>query len=369
MKKVKLPNLYYKTRANKPGFTIYYLYRQNDKQNYIRLGNHKDTTSIIKARYEDVKSRLWAEKNGFAPVNQAVAEPVQQPVLFKDIYTKFVADESRKHGFSWERDLFNFKSFVAFFDSEDMWMNGRAGVRNSCTIDLAKITSDDLEDYFDNEAQNHSKSTINCRHKYIRPLYRWLVRKGHLETNTYEAHDKAIQKDDSIKYQALPMDVVKQIIDSTDVHEYKVLWTIMAYTGLAPIDAGNLSKTDDVVSNGTFDCIITKRSKTRVQAQIPILGDLAKLGDLIFTLNMNKNQRDDANSEFVKIVKQLGVETKKGYKVAQYSLRHSLATFLRVHLTDNELALILGHTNTKQQLTYTSPEAIELHRKLAGVLK
>jgi len=367
LKKLKLTNLYYKKRSNH--CDVYYRYKVQGKPITIRIGSSNDTVSILKSRYEDIKSRLWAEKNGFAPAVQEQSKPVVSQVLFKDIYLEFVADVKDSHGKSWARDLHNFKTFVEFFGSEGDWVSGTKGVVSTCSVDLAKITTDDIESYFKGQASKHAKNTINCRHKYVRPLYRWLVRKGHLDMNYYAERNVQRLEDDSIKYQALPMEIVKEIIGLTKVHEHKVLWTIMAYTGLSPVDAGKLSKTDSVVSNGTFDCIITKRNKTRVQAQIPILGDLDKLGDLIFNLNLNKTQRDDANKEFVALAKQVGVKERKGFKIAQYSLRHSLATFLRVHLTDNELALVLGHTDTKQQLTYTSPEAIELHQKLAGVLK
>jgi len=368
MKKIKLPNLYYKKRGN-TRFDIYYLYRTGTKQTYIKLGNCQDTVSLIKSRYEDIKARLWAERNGFAPAIQEQSKPVVNQVLFKDIYSTFVADVEDNHGFSWKRDLFNFKSFVEYFGKPGDWIGGTPGVAKTCEIDLATIGHKDLEGYFKNEAKLHSKSTVNCRHKYVRPLYKWLCREGYLEVNHYDNHDRLNLKNDSISYQALTREQIEQIISLTKVHNHKVLWTIMAYTGLAPKDAGSLNKLDSLVSNGEFECIVTKRSKTKVTAQIPILGDLAKLGDLIWTLNLTKKQRDDANVEFVQLAKQIGIKPRKGFKISQYGLRHSLATLLKPHLTDNELALVLGHTNTKQQLTYVSSESVEIHRKIANVLK
>ena len=369
MKKVKFKevNVHYKPRKN--GNTYYYKVYNNGDYKYYRIGSDRDTVALLKANYETIRSRLWAEANGFAPAIQVDTEPVVNQVLFKDIYSKFVTDVEDNHGFSWKRDLFNFKSFVEYFGQDGDWIGGTPGVAKTCEIDLATIGHKDLEGYFKSEAKLHSKSTVNCRHKYIRPLYKWLCREGYLEVNHYDNHDRLNLKNDSISYQALTREQIEQIISLTKIHEHKVLWTIMAYTGLAPKDAGSLNKLDSLVSNGEFECIVTKRSKTKVTAQIPILGDLAKLGDLIWTLNLTKKQRDDANTEFVKLAKQVGVKPRKGFKISQYGLRHSLATLLKPHLTDNELALVLGHTNTKQQLTYVSSESIEIHRKIANVLK
>ena len=369
MKKVKFKevNVHYKPRKN--GNTYYYKVYNNGDYKYYRIGSDQDTVALLKANYETIRSRLWAEANGFAPAIQADTEPVVNQVFFKDIYSKFVADVEDNHGFSWKRDLFNFKSFVEYFGQDGDWIGGTPGVAKTCEIDLATIGHKDLEGYFKNEAKLHSKSTVNCRHKYIRPLYKWLCREGYLEVNHYDNHDRLNLKNDSISYQALTREQIEKIISLTKVHDHKILWTIMAYTGLAPKDAGSLNKLDSLVSNDEFECIVTKRSKTKVTAMIPICGDLVKLGDLIWTLNLTKKQRDDANTEFIELAKQIGVKSRKGFKISQYGLRHSLATFLKPHLTDNELALVLGHTNTKQQLTYVSAESVEIHRKIANVLK
>jgi len=368
MKKIKLPNLYYKKRGN-ARFDIYYLYRTGTKQTYIKLGNCQDTVSLIKSRYEDIKARLWAEKNGFAPAIQADTEPVVNQVLFKDIYSKFIADVEDNHGFSWKRDLFNFKSFVEYFGQDGDWIGGTPGVAKTCEIDLATIGHKDLEGYFKNQAKLHSKSTVNCRHKYIRPLYKWLCREGYLDVNHYDNHDRVRLEDDSWTYQALSRRDILKIISLADTHEQKVLWTIMAYTGLAPIDAGQLSKSDNLVSTDHFNCIITKRQKTRVLASVPICGDLLDLGDLIFDLNLTKKQRDDCNTAFVEKALEIGIQQRKGYKIAQYGLRHSFIQMCKPYLTDNEIALFVGHKNPKQAQSYLSPLMYEIHKKFVNLIE
>ena len=138
----------------------------------------------------------------------------------------------------------------------------------------------------------------------------------------------------------------------------------MAWTDLAPVDASKLDKTKDIVSNGKYDCIITARQKSKVVAQIPVLGGLAQLGDIAFTLDMNKTARDNANREFVKLAKKVGVKKKPGHILAQYCIRHSLSSFLRPYLSDNEIAMFLGHNNKKTQQTYTQ-QTVALQEKLA----
>lgn len=365
MKKLKLTNLYYKKRANH--FDVYYRYKVKGDQMSIRIGSSSDTVSLLKSRYQDIQSRLWAEKHGLAPAVQD-PKPVVKKVLFRDIYTKFVADVEDNHGFSWKRDLFNFKTFVEFFGQLGDWIGGKPGVAKTCEIDLTAIGHKDLERFFKHEAKGYSKSTVNCRHKYIRPLYKWLCREGYLDTNHYDNHDKLNIQDDSWTYQSYSREQILQIISLAETHEQKVLWTIMAYTGLAPIDAGKLSKTEHLVSTKHFNCIVTKRTKTRVMAQMPICGELDELGDLIFGLNLTKSQRDECNTAFVKIVRTIGITERNGYKIAQYGLRHSFISMLKPFLSDNEMAVCVGHQNPKQSTSYLNPEILAIHQKVANVL-
>ena len=165
MKKIKLPNLYYKKRSNR--YDVYYRYKVQGEPITIRIGSSNDTVSILKSRYEDIKSRLWAEKNGFAPAVQEQSKPVVSQVLFKDIYLGFVADVKDSHGKSWARDLHNFKTFVEFFGSKGDWVNGTKGVLSTCNVDLAKITTDDIESYFKDQAKSHAKNTVNCSLLYF----------------------------------------------------------------------------------------------------------------------------------------------------------------------------------------------------------
>lgn len=373
MKKIDLPNLLNKVRKNKAGSYIAYYYRffLNKKEQYISLGNsRKATVTQIKERYAVAQNKAFRLQHGLEPevIQGSVPEDNSPKELWlKDVFPKFVnafADKTK----TFLRDLHNFKPFVVFFGDESDWQNGQ--IAESCKIDINKITASDIDDFYNDQyKQGFKTNTVNCRHKYLNPFYSWLTRNELIEKNIYENKTPLkSQGSDATPYQVLHQDDIKKIIASTDNPKHKILWTIVAWTGLSPVDAVNLNKATDVVSNGKFDCIITARQKTRVTAQVPILGDLAKLGDIAFTLDMTKKERDTANTDFINLAKKVGVIEKPGYKVSQYCLRHSLATFLRTYLTDNEIALLLGQKNIKQQNTYTSPESIALHEKLAGVL-
>tara|TARA_R100000406_G_scaffold68164_1_gene48570 strand:+ start:402 stop:1508 length:1107 start_codon:yes stop_codon:yes gene_type:complete len=366
----KLPNLYAKKRGGYVSY--YYRYKKHGRtQPMIPLGNsRKNTMTQIKARYVEAQTKVWNMMHGI--VTEAPISQVEKQVLLHEIYPRFIAETAPHHGKTFLRDTYNMKSFIEFFGDVNHWTsNPKTGgkVSRDCKIDLAKITTADINNFYASDISGKSTSTKKSRNIYLKPLWEWLVVNELVDKDVYALkHKLGKQGNKSMPHQVLKREDILKIISLTSSHKHKVFWTIMAYTGLAPIDAGSLTK-DDIVLNGTFECIVKSRNKTNITAQIPIVGKLKKIRNFITNLNMSKNERDAANTEFKALAKQIGIKQREGHILAQYCLRHSLATFLRTYLTDNEIKMYMGHTNTKQQQTYISLEASKLHDKMADALK
>tara|TARA_R100001443_G_scaffold35589_8_gene49387 strand:+ start:2600 stop:3721 length:1122 start_codon:yes stop_codon:yes gene_type:complete len=345
-------------------------YMHQGRTKRISLGTElNSTTSDVKIRYKIAQTKALNLQLGFevSVPGSRDQSPRKEPVLLAKVFDKWV-NINKNSSKSFLNHIHNMKHFVYFFGKESDWKNNR--VTKGCKIDLAQLNANDIDEFYNDQIEKgFTKSTIQKRHNYLNPFYAWLKRNKYLEENYYLEKSKLkVKNDEKIEFQALDRKDIMKIINQVKNHNYKVLWTIMAYSGLSPIDASTLDKRKDIVHNGKFTCIVTKRTKTKVIAQIPILGDLDKLGDLIFNLDMTKKQRDNANKEFKRLAKANGIIAKEGYKISQYCLRHSLTTFLRPYLTDNEIQLFMGHTNTNQQTTYTQVSQ-EMYEKLESVLK
>ena len=358
------------THVKSGTYRMYYRFMLNGKIKRIFIGDQDDNKTRIAFRYERAKNVHFNYKYGMQSVPNQVQPVIQEKsksLLFKDVLPGFINAYSGKTK-TWLRDLHNLKHFVGYFGEMSHWSHNQ--VSDECKIDLSKIKATHIDEFYqDQYAKGFKTNTVNCRHKYLSQLYSWLVRTEKTKKNIYlNKSPLKAQGSDSKQYQVLHRDHISKIIGLAKDPDHKKLWTIMAWTGLAPIDAINLRKSRDVVNNGKFTCIITSRQKTKVIAQVPVLGDLAKLGDTAFDLDMTKKDMTNANLEFRRLAVQVGIVEKEGFIVSQYCLRHSLATFLRTHLTDNEIALLLGQKNIKQQNTYTSPESAELAEKLSRVL-
>ena len=353
------------TKKRNGYIAYYYRFQLNKKRKRIALGTPKEglTRTQFKIRYNQAKNLEFNLRYGLDPqFTQAPVEEKPKELWLKDVFPKFVnafCDSTK----TWMRDLHNFGHFVRYFGKDNDWLKNE--VSQDCKIDINAITSEDIDAFYQDQYKQHKTNTVNCRHKYLNPFYTWLERKEYITKNQYALKNKLKQQgSDSDVHQVLEMDQIQQIIKLTKNHDHKVLWTIMAWTGLAPVDASKLDKTKDIVSNGKFDCIMTARQKSIVVAKIPVLGGVAQLGDIAFTLDMNKTARDNANREFVKLAKKVGVKKKPGHILAQYCIRHSLSSFLRPYLSDNEIAMFLGHNNKKTQQTYTQ-QTVALQEKLA----
>ena len=242
----------------------YYRFQINKKRKLVALGTSKEglTRTQFKIRYNQAKNLEFNLRYGLDPsFTQAPVEEKPKELWLKDVFPGFVSAfcNSTK---TWMMHLHNFKHFVEFFGKEEDWIslgNHKYEISKDCKIDINALNSEDIDAFYqDQYRQGKSASTVNCRHKYLNPFYEWLYRKEYISKNYYVLKNKLKkQGSDAQVHQVLEMSQVQQIIKLTKNHDHKVLWTIMAWTGLAPVDAAKLDRKNDVVTNGSFECIIT----------------------------------------------------------------------------------------------------------------
>ena len=345
---IKLPNLQNKKRGKYIAF--YYRYKIQGVTSYISLGNSRTSNRTqIRERYQQAVNKVFNLKHGLQPVNTQVQEEKPVSVLLRDVFDTWVRHEQNRSR-TWLRDLHNMKHFVLYFGKEGDWIVKDKQVASSCTIDLAKLTSTDINAFYADQYKQHSNETVTKRNNYLNPLYTWLENEGILKDNYYKRKAKLKSASDTrIPYQVLSREQAESIVDNAPNQYCKILWSIMLDTALSPVDARKLSTKKDLQYGGQnkLPCIITNRAKTGKISAIAISDSLLQLGDDLWQLDTGDSHKkqNSANQKFLEVCSKLGIEQNQGEKLSQYSFRHSLAT----HLVNqgwhiDKVQRALGHT-------------------------
>lgn len=335
---IKLPNLECKKGTNKAHYYYRYVVIENNKRKRIRipLGSPNEVTNtIIRERYFRAQNVAYNHQNGITPVHTQTTESKgQQPVLLVDVFQDWVSHENQGRKASWIKHLHNMKHFVIHFGQESDWNVQKKTVNKGCKIDLAKLTTKDINSFYASQYKLHSNETVHKRNNYLQPLYQWLEAEKLLLDNYYSRKAKLRSPDETkIPFQVLTRKQAELIVDNAPCRFTKILWTIMLDTALAPIDARKLTKKNDfykVVSDdgSVIDTIVTQRQKSKQLSAIAISERIKALGNSIWELGGTKTIQDDANESFKKVCRKLKIKQNKGERLSQYSFRHSLATHL-----------------------------------------
>ena len=344
MTKINLPNL---AVSKRNGYlSYYYRYVLQGKRFRISLGNTRvNTNGQIRARYRDAQTLVYNLQHGIAPVQQV--DQGQKPVYLSEVFDDWVAHE-RNRCKSWIRDLHNIKHFVIYFGQESDWIVDQKRVSSSCKIDLAALTSKDINNFYNDQYEKHSNQTVSHRNRYLNPLYTWLENEKILEDNYYSRKAKLRDpKDGKVPYQVLTRDQAVSIVENAPDEFHKTFWSIMLDTALSPVDALALNRKDDLQLGGqdNLPCIVTSRKKSGKISAIAMSSELIALGDLVWSLEGDKTVQDDSNEAFKKVCRKLGIKQNKGEKLSQYCFRHSLATHLvNIGWSLDQVQRALGHT-------------------------
>ena len=343
MTQIKLPNLKCTKRPN--GCLAYYFrYVVNGQRKVISLGNTRTSNNKqIRLRYTDAQNIAYNQQLGLTPAIQIVEEG-QQPVFLAQIFDDWVSHEKNRSK-SWIRDLHNIKHFVIFFGQESDWNVKQKRVTKECKIDLAALTSKDINNFYNDQYKHHSNQTVSHRNKYLNPLYTWLENEKILEDNYYSRKAKLKDPSDGkVPYQVLTRDQAITIVDNAPNDFCHVLWAIMLDTALSPVDAVGLKRSKDLIYGGddNIPCIVTTRKKSGKISAIAMSTELVNLGEDVWNLEGDYSK---SNQKFTQVCNKLGIDQNPGEKLSQYSFRHSLAT----HLVNqgqplDQVQRALGHT-------------------------
>jgi len=312
------------------GSSNYWLtYSEDGKRHRMSLGTTRKADA--EQRADTIRKRLWLKQEGLLTVerpNLTLAD------LTID-YLSNVVDENNKSQQS--------------KDTDKRWINRFLEFVGPSTV-FSTIDESHCNRFINSYKQAEppiAETTLHKAGQILCSMFKYASRPP------YEAKYNPFEWAQGVKQlskkgeKQLPVewDKVIDAIEQTKNQNDKMFWTLLAYTGMSPIDAPLITMDD--FKRGYF-----KRSKTSVRFSVWLHPEIEKYGESIFGLYPKRHQRDDSNRRFKKIT---------GHPLK--SVRKTFASTLVTQFESAEDAIAFtGHTNIKTLMDHyatVDPEVVK----------
>jgi len=314
----------YKRRGSPFYWLEYYL---NGKR--VRLSTKTKRKVEAEERARLLQKQNWLREEGLL----AVDTPKHTLQNLVDDYLDNVVDVNNKSQQSRETDKRWINRFVEFvspdtpFESID---------ESHCNKFIADYKADGIAD-----------TTLHKAGQILRSMFHYASRPPY--NAKYNPFDWAqgVKQLSKKGEKQLPVewDKIIKAIETTKNQNDKMFWTLLAYTGMSPIDAPRVTLDD--FNKGYF-----KRSKTSVRFAIWLHPEIAKFGDAIFGVYPARHQRDDSSRRFKKLT---------GHPLK--AVRKTFASTLVTQFESAEDAIAFtGHKNIKTLMDHYAtvpPEVVK----------
>ncbi len=211
----------------------------------------------------------------------------------------------------------------------------------------------------------------NTTVKYMRSLktmFNYAVKRGFgLKENPFLVYDEKIEPVNTIFLEESELRAIENKVFSSDrLNTVKNIFLFSCFTGYAPCDAMNLqwSNVQDLQNDGLW--IITKRKKTKTNADVPILPITMRIIEEFKNdprcVNGNKLLPKISNQKMNEYLKEIAEICNINKNLKWYVARHTFATTVT---GENDIPLgviseMLGHTNLSQTQHYSKTQKSQI---------
>lgn len=202
----------------------------------------------------------------------------------------------------------------------------------------------------------------NTTVKYVqafKSIIRLAIKYDWLQKDPFVLYDKKIKVKD---VEFLNEDELKKLeqfdFENKRLDVVRDIFIFGCYTGYAPIDIHKLKYSDIIVSSEGQKWIITKRSKTGIKSDVPLLSKaeliIEKYKNDFYCLKTGHILPKRSNQKMNAYLKEIAVCTGITKNLHHYLSRHTFAStvILANGLSMEVLSKMLGHTNLKQTMHY-----------------
>ena len=244
-------------------------------------------------------------------------------------------------------------------------------------ISLSRLNYEFIES-FDAYLRKHKEIGNNTTVKYVQAFrrltnlavkYDWLVK------DPFILYDKKIKVKAAIYLNEEELTAIENLEFTTKrLDVVRDIFIFGCYTGYAPVDIQKLSHADIVRQSDGLDWIITNRTKTGVQSNVPILPKAKEI------IEKYKNHPECSESEFLlprrsnqkmnMYLKEIAEMVGLTKKLSSYASRHTYAVtvILANGLSMEVLSKMLGHTNLKQTMHYGKIQDARVGQEMKGLI-
>ncbi len=193
--------------------------------------------------------------------------------------------------------------------------------------------------------------------KYIR-IYKtacnYCIRMGILDKNPFMIYDGKLNVKDAVFLTQQELSAIEnKPIFNDRLKKVRDIFLFSCYTGYAPIDASNLTKENLFEDSNNDLWILTRRAKTAIKANVPLLPPAIKI------IDKYKNQQEGlipslSNQKMNAYLKEIADICGIYKNLTWYVARHTFATTVALGngVRIENLSAMMGHTNIKQTQHY-----------------
>jgi integrase len=245
-------------------------------------------------------------------------------------------------------------------------------------IEVSKINGAyiyNLESYMKFESNYNGKIGIenNSIVKYfknLKTICNYAIKLDYLEKNPFNKYSGKINTLEAV---FLNLEELSRIENKTfqieRLEKVKDIFLFSCYTGYAPVDALKLTKENIIKDNNNNLWINTKRQKTGVRANVPLLPPVLKI--------INKYQFSEdgllpkiSNQKMNAYLKEISDIVGINKKLTWYVARHTFATTVTLAngIKIENVSAMLGHTTIRQTQHYAKVQDISVFEDMKKII-
>ena len=245
-------------------------------------------------------------------------------------------------------------------------------------IDISKINGAyiyNLESYMKFESNYNGKIGIenNSIVKYFKNLNticNYAIKLDYLEKNPFNKYSGKINTLEAVFLNLEELSRIEQKTFQIDrLEKVKDIFLFSCYTGYAPVDALKLTKENIIKDNNNNLWINTKRQKTGVRANVPILPSVLKIinkyqfsGDSLLPKISNQKM----NAYLKEIADIVGINKKLTWYVARHTFATTVTLANRIKIEN--VSAMLGHTTIRQTQHYAKVQDISVFEDMKKII-
>jgi len=218
----------------------------------------------------------------------------------------------------------------------------------------------DLEYYLKYESTFKDKKGINHNSvvKYFqcyKTMCRFGLKRNLINKNPFLVYDEKLIIKDAVFLTLEELQRIESKKFTTErLNRVKDIFLFSCYTSYAPVDVQNLTKKNLIRDTDGMLWIMTKRAKTAIRSNVPVLPPVKKILDKYRDLENDKILPSISNQKINEYLKEIAVLCQIEKRLTHYVARHTFATTVTLGhgVCIESVSKMMGHSNIKMTQHY-----------------